>query len=189
MESVAGRDEVTIQTTGPATPATSQPWPPSIDTVNGDILRIVDDRFAGGVPCRVEISCQLGLSVDYDESSTRETREIDMCAAVSMGEPEPGVNLAFALQAFADSCAAQHVRETRFKHTGPHATEHVTPRPALENHALDPMDMQNLAKEQPGGSSADNSHLRSQSFGQGYALPCGGDAIRIEWQPPFLVAC
>ena len=97
------------------------------------------------------------------------------------------MNLALTVHPLAHARFAHEIGESLLEHTGADAAQHILARLAFQHDAVDALEVQKLAQEQPGRAAADDADFR---FDGGHAFPpriCAIDARtlrRFEWTDP-----
>ena len=104
------------------------------------------------------------LRVNRNGAATGQLGQIDAMTPPAEAEPNAIVPQSFALQALAHAGFDHQVHRALLQHARAHAILDVLAAAALQNHGLDPVQMQQMGEHQPGRSGSDNTDLGSHSM-------------------------
>ncbi len=127
-------------------PAKGQPGRVAVGSMNGDVLRPIEDSAFHGVAGGVEIAGDFRLAVDGDALAAGEAFKIDALHPAAEGQANARMGQAFPVQPRAHAGGAKQVAGPLLQHARPDARHHIGPRLAFQDDRLYASQMQNLAQ-------------------------------------------
>jgi hypothetical protein len=161
---VATDDVVADEFVGAAPTSVADRGMIAVKTRDADVARL-EDGGAPGRRARVhEVLGHFGLSVNRHPIA-RKTLEVDAKRAAGESQREPVVHQSLALQTLVDLGRGKQINGALLEDSGADPPLDVAARLAFEHHAVDAVKMQELGKQKPGGSGADDCHLSTSHDG------------------------
>jgi hypothetical protein len=133
--------------------------------IRGDVQELhilrFKNNFSSSLVSRVnQIAQHLMLGVDGDRSAAYEVVEINAVRLSVEAELNAMMHLAFVREPLANATGFQQIDRRLLEHAGPHGGLHCRPRTSFQHDRIDAALLQQVRKQQPRRSGADNGDLR-----------------------------
>ena len=133
----------------------------AIEPIDAGRFRIEQDRHAAREIGRDQILHHLLLAVDVDQLAAGDTGQIDVDQLAGKADVEPIVDHALAAQTLIDTEIGHQIDGALLQHTGAHAAFDILAAARFQHDAFDAGTLQQQREEQPRGSRADDTDLRT----------------------------
>ena len=158
MVAVAAGDPVALERVRATVVLPVDPGRIAVETVQRDVVGLVDrDRAAGRAGVH-QVAGDLGLTINGHPLADQRVQVDPMTLAVER-ELDAVVRQAFGVAAGIHARLTQQRHGAGLEHAGADAAEHVVGGLPLQDHRVDAGAMQQLAEQQAGGASADDRDL------------------------------
>ena len=127
--------------------------------VDADVRHLEQQRCAGRAPRLDQIAHHLVLSVDRDRAAACQRGEVDAVPGTGECDVDAVVTHALAPKPLAHAGLCEQVHGALLEHAGPDAFDHVFLGAALEDHRVDPLQMQQVTEHQAGRAAAYDADL------------------------------
>ena len=161
VEAVAAGDDVALELVLPALVREQDTRPLRLEVLDADVVHLEEQRAPGLEPRRDQILDDLGLAVDVDRLAAGELAHVDPVALAVELQLDARVDEALAAQALPDACVGEEVDDALLEHAGADARLDVLAAAVLEDHRLDPVEVEQLREHQAGRAGADDRDLRA----------------------------
>src|SRR5579871_1730988 len=162
MKAVASSNEIALQFAFQVLLAKADDRPIGIEPGDAHIFDFEDDFAAGVQPRLDQILYHFLLSVDRNRAAC-EFPEVNSMAASVEEELEPFMHQSFSPHALADSRCVEQIHRSLFQHTGAYPMFHKLAALGFYYHGVNPIQVKQMRKHEPGRSSAYNTDLCSHS--------------------------
>ncbi len=158
VEPITGRNIITAQFNRIAILDISNTRLVSLDIMQADILRLENDLAAMIKAGSDQILGHLGLAVNHHGRTTGQFFDIHMLALAINTDIDAAMNDALALHAGINADPLHQADRPHFKNTGPNAPLDIGAVLALKDNAVNSLHMQQMRKQQPRRTAADNGN-------------------------------
>ena len=159
MEAVAPRDHVALQFLLLALVPVADPRALAVDVAERDGLGLEEERPAARQARFDQVLHDLGLAVD-DDRLAGQLVERDPVPLVLRLELDAGVHQPFAPHPLSHAGALEELGHVVLQHTCPNPGLDVLAAPALQDHRVDPVQVEQLRQREPRRPGADDPDLR-----------------------------
>ena len=147
----------------------------AFEIVQFDVGRLPHDRPVAGETRGDQVARALALAIDGD-GLAREAREIDAEAPAVDGQFDAFMHQPLAMQSFGDTGLLEQPHRSLFEHARAHAGFDIGPGAGFEDHAVDPVGLQQPGEQETGRPRANNADLRPLLARHLLPTPCLFDA-------------
>ena len=159
MKAVGADHVVAIDADEPVAVAIGDVRRVGFQIVRGRVLDVVNDIALHFVAGFVEVSRQLGLTVDDDRTATRIFVQIDAVHHAVVGDIETLVNLAFAVHPLAALRLTHQRGEAMLQNARANSAQDIVTAVLFEDDGVDALEVQKLRQQKPRRPAADDANL------------------------------
>ena len=132
-----------------------------MEIVHAHVFHVEQDRAACGETGGDQVLHDLVLAVDGHAFPARQLGEIDAVTLAPEAQLDAVMDQSFALHARADAGLDEEVDRALLQHAGADALLDIGAAAVLEDHRIDPLEMEEMGQEQAGRPGSDDPHLRA----------------------------
>src|SRR5207237_1751824 len=132
-----------------------------VEVVDRRVLNLEENLAASGEARGDQVLDHLVLRINHDRSPAGQAGKVDAVRAAAEAQIDAVVHEAFALHALADAGRLQQVDGALLEHAGADRRPDLLAAAQLEHHGVDSLQVQQVRKQEPRRSGADDANSRA----------------------------